>query len=486
MAAAHAAKPAMNNSKGVYLKDNRTSAIIQQKRKENLQEQHPTTFVLQKKNRTGLPDTLKAGIENLSGYSMDDVKVHYNSPEPAQLNAHAFAQGNQIHVAPGQEKHLPHEAWHVVQQKQGRVKATKQLKSQVNINDDAGLEKEADVMGKKAESIRNPSVHKFALSQKYNSTPFANNQLKKRNYQSKKYHPSIAVLPTDKFIYQLHDNRLVADPRANDSRKQIQYYAGWILDGIDLFTKGKLYDGIALVLSIMGESSLLSKAEEALRFLQHHPELVEALGTAIQAFLGSTYGLPIWLVQLILTVLSRGASADWIGDMLFSVLMASPEGGVVKLLYDGLKRRLGRSLINRGLTFAYSIGGSLISGISRILHGYSITPGTSGRNGESMSAPTAAFGGIYSIISNWLPLERLHIIPNRRGGYIHDQNAVYGSAATNSMMIPNEARGSSAVAIRSPTGFLEAMGMNLGAFLGRGMRPREGFIEHWFASRGLA
>jgi hypothetical protein len=81
---------------------------------------------------------------------MDDVKVHYNSSKPAQLNAHAYAQGNQIHLAPGQQKHLPHEAWQVVQQKQGRVKPTTQLKGKVNINDDAGLEKEADVMGAKA------------------------------------------------------------------------------------------------------------------------------------------------------------------------------------------------------------------------------------------------------------------------------------------------------------------------------------------------
>ena len=34
-------------------------------------------------NNTGLPDRLKSGIEQLSGYSMDDVKVHYNSPKPA-------------------------------------------------------------------------------------------------------------------------------------------------------------------------------------------------------------------------------------------------------------------------------------------------------------------------------------------------------------------------------------------------------------------
>jgi len=106
--------------------------------------------IQQKKNNTGLPDNLKSGIENLSGFSMDDVKVHRNSDKPAQLNAHAYAQGTDIHLAPGQEKHLPHEAWHVVQQKQGRVQPTKQLKGKVNINDDSGLEKEADVMGAKA------------------------------------------------------------------------------------------------------------------------------------------------------------------------------------------------------------------------------------------------------------------------------------------------------------------------------------------------
>ncbi|MES2557497.1 MAG: DUF4157 domain-containing protein [Bacteroidota bacterium] len=105
-------------------------------------------------NTTGMPDNLKSGIENLSGYSMNDVKVHYNSDKPAQLNAHAYAQGTQIHLAAGQEKHLPHEAWHVVQQKQGRVKPTMQLKGKVAINDDVALEKEADVMGEKALQLK--------------------------------------------------------------------------------------------------------------------------------------------------------------------------------------------------------------------------------------------------------------------------------------------------------------------------------------------
>ncbi|WP_234030546.1 DUF4157 domain-containing protein [Undibacterium sp. 14-3-2] len=103
-----------------------------------------------KPNHTGLPNQLKSGIESLSVMSMDHVKVHYNSSQPAQLNALAYAQGSDIHVAPGQEQHLPHEAWHVVQQAQGRVKPTMQMKDGVPVNDDAGLETEADVMGAKA------------------------------------------------------------------------------------------------------------------------------------------------------------------------------------------------------------------------------------------------------------------------------------------------------------------------------------------------
>lgn len=105
-------------------------------------------------NRTGLPDNLKSGIESLAGMSMDNVRVHYNSSQPAELNALAYAQGSDIHVAPGQEQHLPHEAWHVVQQAQGRVRPTMQMKDGIPVNDNKSLEREADVMGARANQIR--------------------------------------------------------------------------------------------------------------------------------------------------------------------------------------------------------------------------------------------------------------------------------------------------------------------------------------------
>lgn len=121
---------------------------------QEMADSNPPVKPIQKKeNNTGLPDNLKGGIENLSGISLDDVKVHRNSDKPSQLQAHAYAQGTDIHLGPGQEKHLPHEAWHVVQQKQGRVQPTKQLKGNTNINDDSGLEKEADLMGERANTL---------------------------------------------------------------------------------------------------------------------------------------------------------------------------------------------------------------------------------------------------------------------------------------------------------------------------------------------
>jgi hypothetical protein len=89
---------------------------------------------------------------------MDDVRVHRNSPEPAKLGALAYAQGSDIHLGPGHDQHLPHEAWHVVQQKQGRVPPTAQLKAGISVNGDQALEREADTMGARALSGRAASL----------------------------------------------------------------------------------------------------------------------------------------------------------------------------------------------------------------------------------------------------------------------------------------------------------------------------------------
>ena len=121
-------------------KASHVSAALKDNRAETVQRQP---------NKTGLPDNLKSGMENLSGMSLDNVRVHYNSAKPAAVQAYAYAQGSDIHLASGQEKHLPHELGHVVQQAQGRVAATTSVGGMA-VNDSPALEHEADVLGGRA------------------------------------------------------------------------------------------------------------------------------------------------------------------------------------------------------------------------------------------------------------------------------------------------------------------------------------------------
>ena len=115
-------------------------------------------------NRTGLPDGLKAKMEGAFGTRLDHIRVNKNSAFPAKVGAIATTQGNRIDFAPGQynphsaqgQKLIGHEAWHTVQQAQGRVKPTLQMKTGHLVNDSEALEAEADRMGERA-FLANPS-----------------------------------------------------------------------------------------------------------------------------------------------------------------------------------------------------------------------------------------------------------------------------------------------------------------------------------------
>jgi hypothetical protein len=107
-------------------------------------------------NDTGLPDSLKSGIETLSGFSMDNVNVHYNSSQPARLSALAYAPGQRHSRRAGTGTASAHEAWHIVQQAQGRVQPTMQMKNGLTVIDDHTLEQEADVMGSKSLQLGQP------------------------------------------------------------------------------------------------------------------------------------------------------------------------------------------------------------------------------------------------------------------------------------------------------------------------------------------
>lgn len=100
-----------------------------------------------KENRTGIPTRLKERMERRTGLSFDDVRVHYNSDMPARLGALAYTQGSRVEIGPGQERHLPHELGHVVQQKLGLVRANAMHSSGVAMNTEEGLERQADEIG---------------------------------------------------------------------------------------------------------------------------------------------------------------------------------------------------------------------------------------------------------------------------------------------------------------------------------------------------
>lgn len=102
--------------------------LLQGKFKPAPNSKHESVQLKDNPDNTRLSENLKAGIENLSGCNLNNVK-----------------EGMDIFVAPGKEKHLLHEAWHIVQQNQG----TMQLQG-VNVNNNEVFEKKVDFVGNKA------------------------------------------------------------------------------------------------------------------------------------------------------------------------------------------------------------------------------------------------------------------------------------------------------------------------------------------------
>jgi len=110
---------------------------------------HVRRVVEQGRSATGVPEPLRTRMEQLSGVPLDGVSVSYDSAGAAVMPALAYTRGAEIHLASGQERSLPHELWHVVQQRQGRVRPTRHVRG-AGLNDDRRLEREADVMGMRA------------------------------------------------------------------------------------------------------------------------------------------------------------------------------------------------------------------------------------------------------------------------------------------------------------------------------------------------
>lgn len=92
---------------------------------------------------------LRDRVAALAGFDLSDVRIHRSSSLPHRFDADALARGNEIHVGSGADHLIAHELWHVVQQRQGRVRATTVTHDHA-VNDDDALEREADVMAVRA------------------------------------------------------------------------------------------------------------------------------------------------------------------------------------------------------------------------------------------------------------------------------------------------------------------------------------------------
>lgn len=108
-------------------------------------------------NNTGIPDAVKQRMEESFNTDFSGVRVHPDSAAAPEVGALAYTQGTDIHFAPGQFKPdtsagqqlLGHELAHVVQQSEGRVQPITEIGG-MPVNDNEGLEHEADVLGAKA------------------------------------------------------------------------------------------------------------------------------------------------------------------------------------------------------------------------------------------------------------------------------------------------------------------------------------------------
>ena len=113
---------------------------------------------IQRKSNGKMPEAVQSKMESAIGADFSDVNIHVGS-QASDVGALAYTQGSDIHFAPGQynpdsssgQQLLGHELAHVKQQREGRVQPTTQAKG-LPINDDPGLEREADRMGQKAAS----------------------------------------------------------------------------------------------------------------------------------------------------------------------------------------------------------------------------------------------------------------------------------------------------------------------------------------------
>ena len=148
-----------------YLVSN-IQSTIQPKIVSSIQPRFLTSLDSDTESKEQMPEEVQAKMENSFGQDFSNVNIHTDSDQAKNIGAQAYAQGNNIHFAPGQynpgsksgQELLGHELTHVVQQSQGKVQPGEVHGKGLNINNDPALEKEADEMGKLASEGKDAKV----------------------------------------------------------------------------------------------------------------------------------------------------------------------------------------------------------------------------------------------------------------------------------------------------------------------------------------
>jgi len=118
----------------------------------------PVRLGLARGGGSSLPEALRAKMEAAFGADFSAVRIHVG-PQASRIGAVAFTTGNDLYFAPGQfqpesvkgQQLIGHELAHVIQQRQGRVRAAG---SGVAVVQDHALEAEADRLGMRAANFR--------------------------------------------------------------------------------------------------------------------------------------------------------------------------------------------------------------------------------------------------------------------------------------------------------------------------------------------
>lgn len=133
----------------------RFGSVMQAKGTGQPYQVDPTQLDLARGGGRPLPDAVRGKMEAALGADFSAVRVHVG-PQADRIGAVAFTLGTDIYFAPGRyqpdtpqgQQLLGHELAHVVQQRQGRVRAP--TAGGIAVVQDRALEAEADRLGQRA------------------------------------------------------------------------------------------------------------------------------------------------------------------------------------------------------------------------------------------------------------------------------------------------------------------------------------------------